>query len=190
MTVDENAPKIEEINDTDSDDSDSPELEQGDGSKTADGKVQNRAEKKMRKAISKMGLKPVPGITRVTVKKSKSVLFVLQKPDVLKSPNGDTYVVFGEAKFENMAEQAQQQVAQLQAMHAQKALLEQQAAGQSGGASTEEKPAEGDAAKGNDAKENDIDLVVAQAGCSREKAKEALEKNNNDLVEAIMALQS
>ena len=34
---------------------------------------QSRSEKKSRKAVQKLGLKPVPGIMRVTVKKAKNV---------------------------------------------------------------------------------------------------------------------
>ena len=39
-----------------------------------------------------------PGINRVTIKKSKNILFVINKPDVYKSPASDTFIVFGEAK--------------------------------------------------------------------------------------------
>ena len=42
---------------------------------------------------------------RVTVKKSKSVCFVISKPDVYKSPASDCYVVFGEAKIEDLGAQ-------------------------------------------------------------------------------------
>merc|ERR1740124_960311 len=51
--------------------------------------------------MQKLGMRPVPGVLRVTVKKSKNVLFVISKPDVFKSPSSDTYVVFGEAKSED-----------------------------------------------------------------------------------------
>lgn len=34
---------------------------------------QSRSEKKSRKAMQKLGMKPVPGVTRVTIKKSKNV---------------------------------------------------------------------------------------------------------------------
>jgi len=34
---------------------------------------QSRSEKKSRKAMQKLGMKPVPNITRVTIKKSKNV---------------------------------------------------------------------------------------------------------------------
>jgi len=100
----ETEPKIEEIN-SDSSDEETPELanvgEEGEKGK------QNRSEKKSRKAVQKLGMKPVPGIVRVTVKKSKNILFVISKPDVFKSPVSDTYIVFGEAKIEDLAAQAQ-----------------------------------------------------------------------------------
>ena len=50
-------------------------------------------------------------MTRVTIRKSKNILFVVNNPDVYKNPNGDTYVVFGEAKIEDMSQQAQMEAA-------------------------------------------------------------------------------
>ena len=76
------------------------------------GGKQNRNEKKARKAVQKLGMKQVPSIVRVTVKKSKNVLFVISKPDVHKSPSSNTYVIFGEAKIEDLSAQAQQQAAE------------------------------------------------------------------------------
>ena len=62
------------------------------------GSKQSRSEKRARKALSKLGLKQIHGINRVTIRKSRTILFVISKPDVYRSPAGDTYVVFGEAK--------------------------------------------------------------------------------------------
>lgn len=45
------------------------------------------------------------GIMRVTIKKSKSILFVIARPEVFKFPNADTYVIYGEAKIEDMSAQ-------------------------------------------------------------------------------------
>lgn len=59
---------------------------------------QSRSEKKARKAMSKLGLKAITGVSRVTIRKSKNILFVINKPDIYKNPTSDTYVVFGEAK--------------------------------------------------------------------------------------------
>ena len=38
---------------------------------------QSRSEKKSRKAMQKLGMKPVPGVSRVTIKKSKNVCLAL-----------------------------------------------------------------------------------------------------------------
>jgi nascent polypeptide-associated complex subunit alpha len=56
---------------------------------------QSRGEKKARKIMSKLGLKQVTGVSRVTIRKSKNILFVINKPDVYKNPASDTYIVFG-----------------------------------------------------------------------------------------------
>lgn len=97
---------------TDSDD-EMPELEEAQGvsqnvsevaaaagvkEETVSKAKQSRSEKKARKAVQKLGLKAVTGVTRVAIRKSKNILFVIAKPDVYKSPNGDTHIVFGEAK--------------------------------------------------------------------------------------------
>lgn len=40
------------------------------------------------------------------------ILFVISKPDVFKSPASDTYIVFGEAKIEDLSAQAQASAAE------------------------------------------------------------------------------
>lgn len=62
---------------------------------------QSRSEKKARKAMSRLGLKQITGINRVTIRKTKNILFVIKKPDVYKGSVGETYIVFGEAKVGN-----------------------------------------------------------------------------------------
>lgn len=143
---------------------------------------QNRNEKKARKAMQKLGMRPVPGILRVTVKKSKNVLFVINKPDVFKSPTVDTYVVFGEAKSEDLSSASQaaaaKQFRQPQEMAAAAAVPAMPAVAEE---ADEEVDEEGVEAK-------DIDLVMSQAGCSRAKAVKALKENDGDLVNSIMSL--
>ncbi|KAM0892481.1 hypothetical protein ACQ4PT_025706 [Festuca glaucescens] len=54
-------------------------------------------------------MKAITGVSRVTFKKSKTVMFAISKPDVVKSPHSDTYVIFGEAKMEDLSNQLQPQ---------------------------------------------------------------------------------
>jgi len=50
--------------------------------------------------MAKMGLKPVTGINRVTIRKAKNFLLYIDNPEVMVAPgNENAYVVFGEAKM-------------------------------------------------------------------------------------------
>merc|ERR1719188_56187 len=181
--------EVEESDDDSSTDEDMPNLENADGKKDDARSKQNRAEKKSRKAVQKVGMKQVPGITRVTVKKNKNILFVISKPDVFKSPNSDTYIVFGEAKIEDLSAQAQASAAQQ--------FTQQEASAPALGAESSDTPAapkieevdEGDVDESG-IEPKDIELVMSQVQCSRAKAVSALKANNNDIVEAIMHLSS
>ncbi|KAG1705547.1 hypothetical protein DVH05_003235 [Phytophthora capsici] len=64
--------------DVDSDD-EIPALEEAPDAADAEKGKHNRSEKKSRKAMQKLGMKPVGGIIRVTIKKNKNVLFVISK---------------------------------------------------------------------------------------------------------------
>jgi nascent polypeptide-associated complex subunit alpha len=146
---------------------------------------QSRSEKKARKAMSKLGLKLMTGINRVTIRKAKNILFVIKRPDVYKSPGSDTYIVFGEAKIEDMAQQAQMQAAE-------KFKAAETTAHNPPGETAinptvaEESEDEDVSEEGVEAK--DIELVQQQANVSRSRAIKALKNNSNDIVNAIMEL--
>lgn len=63
----------------------------------------NRGDKKFKKAMGKMGLKPVTGINRVTIKKGKAFVISIDDPDVWKSPGAESgYVIFGKPNLDGM----------------------------------------------------------------------------------------
>lgn len=158
--------------------------------------IHSRNEKKARKAIGKLGLKHVPGITRVTLRRPKNILFVINQPDVYRSPSSNTWIIFGEAKIEDLNSQAQ-------ASAAQQLAAAEAASGENNASEIEQDLAKGKApeteAKKDDEEEEgevdesgleakDIELVMAQANVSRKKAVKALRENDNDIVNSIMAL--
>jgi len=174
---------------------------------------QTRSEKKARKAMAKLGLRPVTGILRVTIRKSKNILFVIQKPDVYKSPASDTYIVFGEAKIEDLAQRAQiaaanqfknlgqtqagqpganpdQLQAQAGAVGTDKLSADKTstAAASAKSAAIAEESEEDEEVDAEGVEETDIQLVMSQSKTSRSKAIRALKKCNNDIVNAIMEL--
>ncbi|GAA0186284.1 basic helix-loop-helix transcription factor [Lithospermum erythrorhizon] len=175
--------KVEDDHEDDIDDSDDEEDDKEDGTlgATESGK-QSRSEKKSRKAMLKLGMKPVTGVSRVTIKRTKNVLFFISKPDVFKSPNSDTYVIFGEAKIEDLSSQLQKQAAQQFRMPDMGSVM---AKPEISAAQAEEEEEEVD---DTGVEARDIDLVMTQAGVSRSKAVKALKTHSGDIVSAIMEL--
>jgi len=151
------------------------------------GGKQSRSEKKARKLFSKLGLKQVHGVQRVCIRKSKNILFVINKPDVFKSPGSDTYIVFGEAKIEDLSQHAQQAAAEkfklpsVDATNAAPYRVMPRRQPNQDESDDEEVDTTG-------IEEKDIELVMSQANVSRNKAVKALRTSNNDIVNAIMDL--
>ena len=180
---------IEEHEEDSSDDSDNEEAPIG-GSTAI---VHSRNEKKARKALEKAGLVKVEGITRVTLRRPKNMLFVINNPEVYKSPHSNTYIVFGEAKIEDLNASAQAAAAaQLASQgadhdhaghsHADHGKIE------GGEAKKEEEEDDDEEVDADGLEEKDIELVQTQANVSRKKAIKALQENDNDIVNSIMAL--
>ncbi|XP_062255453.1 microtubule-associated protein futsch [Platichthys flesus] len=147
---------------------------------------QSRSEKKARKAMSKLGLKPVHGVTRITIRKSKSILFVISKPDVFKSPASDIYIVFGEAKIEDLSQQAHKAAAEKFKVPVTSSPLAPPVPPSL--TIKEESEEEEEEVDEGGLEQRDIELVMAQANVSRAKAVRALKHNKNDIVNAIMEL--
>eukprot|EP01064_Diplonema_japonicum_P009869 TRINITY_DN17297_c3_g1_i2.p1 TRINITY_DN17297_c3_g1~~TRINITY_DN17297_c3_g1_i2.p1 ORF type:complete len:184 (+),score=78.31 TRINITY_DN17297_c3_g1_i2:64-615(+) len=161
-----------------------PALEAAEGAVAEDeanmmGKT-SRSEKKSRKAMAKLGLKPVSGCLKVSINKSKSIVFVIHKPDVYKNATSSTYVIFGEAKMENINAEKEREAMKAFSAAAKAAQADQKEDAE------EEEEGEIDA---SGLEEKDIELVMTQASVSRKKAVSALRSSNNDVVNAIMECQ-
>ncbi|XP_009605401.1 nascent polypeptide-associated complex subunit alpha-like protein 2 [Nicotiana tabacum] len=174
----------DDVDDSDDDDDDDDDKEDGalGGSESS---KQSRSEKKSRKAMLKLGMKPVTGVSRVTIKRTKNVLFFISKPDVFKSPNSETYVIFGEAKIEDLSSQLQTQAAQQFRMPDMGSVMAKSDVSPSTAAAEADEEEEVDE---TGVEPRDIDLVMTQAGVSRSKAVNALKCHNGDIVSAIMEL--
>uniref|UniRef100_A0AC35UB12 NAC-A/B domain-containing protein n=1 Tax=Rhabditophanes sp. KR3021 TaxID=114890 RepID=A0AC35UB12_9BILA len=142
---------------------------------------QSRNEKKARKLFAKLGLKPVPGVSRVCIRKSKNILFVIIKPDVFKSPGSDTYIVFGEPKIEDLSQHASYTAAE-------NLKKNEPSASESNTKPVQEEDSDGEEGDITGIEEKDIELVMSQASVTRKRAIGALKKSDNDIVNAIMEL--
>ncbi|KAL9372005.1 hypothetical protein Peur_034249 [Populus x canadensis] len=177
----------EEDDDDDDEDDDDEDDDKDDDTPGANGSSkQSRSEKKSRKAMLKLGMKPVTGVSRVTIKRTKNILFFISKPDVFKSPNSETYIIFGEAKIEDLSSQLQTQAAQQFRVPDMSSMLPKTDASTAAAAAPADEEEEEVDETGVEPR--DIDLVMTQAGVSRSKAVKALQTNNGDIVSAIMEL--
>ncbi|KAJ4730771.1 Nascent polypeptide-associated complex subunit alpha-like protein [Rhynchospora pubera] len=182
--IDNDAPVVEDDMDDEEEDEDDDKEENDVDGELDDGKErskQSRSEKKSRKAMLKLGMKPIPGVTRVTIRKSKNILFAISNPDVFKSPNSDTYIMFGEAKIEDLSSQLQTHAAeQFKAPDLSRISAKTEAL----------PPVQEDDEEVDETgvEPKDIDLVMTQANVSRAKAVKALRLADGDIVTAIMEL--
>ncbi|KAF4677594.1 hypothetical protein FOL47_000549 [Perkinsus chesapeaki] len=148
----------------------------------------NRAEKKARRAMQKLGMKAVPDVVRVTCRKGKNILFVISEPDVMKAPHAETYVVFGEARIEDMSAASQAAAASQFTSTPEVSKVESADSSESKAAATAEPEEDEGEVDETGVEAKDIELVMSQVNCSRAKAVKALKAANNDIVEAIMQL--
>uniref|UniRef100_A0A804RB39 NAC-A/B domain-containing protein n=1 Tax=Zea mays TaxID=4577 RepID=A0A804RB39_MAIZE len=187
---DDEAPVVEDVkededeDDDDEDDDDADDDDADGGAGATEGTKQSRSEKKSRKAMMKLGMKPVTGVTRITIKRAKNILFVVSKPDVFKSPTSETYVIFGEAKIEDLSSQLQAQAAQQFRMQDLSKVMAKQDAAAAAAAPADEEEEVDEAG----IEPRDIDLVMTQASVTRAKAVKALKAHDGDIVSAIMEL--
>ena len=153
-------------------------------------KKESRAEKKNKKALLKLGMKPFPGVRRVTIKKADNVLFSIEQADVYKSGES-TYLVFGEAKIDDLSQNALQQAAAGAAFGGDAEegddddvpdLVEET------GATIEPVEEDEEDVDTSGIEDNDIQLVVGQTGVSKAEAVRAIRANDGDIVNAIMSL--
>ncbi|KAF7040002.1 hypothetical protein CFC21_049936 [Triticum aestivum] len=135
---------------------------------------QSRSEKKSRKAMEKLGMKAITGVTRVTIKKSKT-------PDVFKSSQSDTYIMFGEVKLEDPSTQLQTQAAEQFKVPGPSSVISR---GEPSVAAAQDDEEVDD----TDVDKKDVELVMRQASVSRSRAVKALKAADGDIVSAIMEL--
>merc|ERR1712070_645357 len=171
MGINSMAEKVEK---KEASDDEMPELEQQEG---AGAHEFNRNEKKCRKALTKIGMKALGGITRITLKKRDGLIFVIDDPEVL---NLDTsYAIFGELKLEDLNRQMQMEQA--------KKFAERGPTKPAATAAAVE--ADDGAPLPEDGLTPDhITMVMEHASCSRNAAIKALRETNDDSVAAVMKI--
>lgn len=156
--------------------------------------VFSKTDKKARKAFEKAGLKLVPGIVRVTLRRGNNHIFVIAEPEVYRNPATSSYIVFGEAKLEDLSAAlgAQAAAAAAAAGSAEEAStgledatakvsLEDSAAADEEDVSEETLTKEG-------LSSDDLALIKDQTSASNKEILAALKENKGDIISTILTL--
>jgi len=162
-------------------------------------KKQSRSEKKAKKAILKLGLKPVNDVFRVTIKKGNDLLFVISEPEVYRNSGDNTYVIFGEAKMDEFNRKDWEGMADefIEGNDNKVEEAPELIDSEPNTTTTTTPPTEEPKITTEQAVDNMefgvpskyIDLVLEQVKVSREAAAEVLKTTNNDIVSSILKLE-
>ena len=162
-----------------------PEEAKPDENKQEAPKPSGKAEKKVRKALSKLGMVKVEGVNRVTMKQKDSYVLYVKDPEVFSSPqNGNSFIIFGELTFDDHEKKL-----------AQNTIEELRKEGEKLKTVTEvkEEPkvevvqeGEGEELNEEGLEKEAIETVMNEGKCSRAAAIKALRAHKGDPVEALL----
>ena len=148
-------------------------------------KPAGKAEKKVRKALSKLGMTKVDGVNRVTMRQKDSYILYVKNPEVFSSPqNPNSFIIFGELTFEDDEKKLKQDtIEQLRKEGEQLKTVKEK----------KEEPKvevvqEGEELSEEGLEKEAIETVMNEGKCSRQAAIKALKAHNGDPVEALLEI--
>ena len=157
-----------------------PEETKPEEAKPEEAKPSGKAEKKVRKALSKLGMVKVDGVNRVTMKQKDSYVLFVKDPEVYSSPqNPNSFIIFGEVTFDDHEKKLTQE-----------AIAKLKKEGEKLNEKKEEPKVEvvpeGEELSEEGLEKDAIETVMNEGKCSRQAAIKALRAHNGDPVEALL----
>lgn len=142
-----------------------------------------KGEKKIRKALLKLGLNKVEGVNRVVIRQKDNYSFYVKDPEVYVSKESEnSYILFGEITVDDPDKPDGSQ-----------AIQNVQAQGEQINEDKKEKVEivdEGEEVSEEGVDPESIQMVIDETKCSRQKAVRALKKSEGDVVNAILELNN
>jgi len=152
-----------------------------------DEKKSGKSEKKVRKALQKLGMNKMEGVNRVTIKQKDNYILVVKDPEVYSSKDAEnTFIIFGEISMDDdkLGKQEVDKIKQENEIKIKQDETEKKE-------NIEIVPDNDDQDVSEEGLDpTNIDMVINEAKCTRQKAVKALRKCDNDVVAAILELNS
>ena len=144
-----------------------------------------KGEKKVKKALLKLGLTKIDNVNRVTIKQKDNYFFIVKEPEVYVSKESESsYIIFGELSMDDPDKpKGKEEFNNLKAQGETLNTLSQPKG------NVEVVDDETEVSEEGIDKEL-IDMVIAETKVSRQKAVKALRNNNLDVVNSILELNN
>ena len=142
-----------------------------------------KGDKKIKKALLKLGLNKVDGVNRVTIRQKDNYILIVKDPEVYFSKESDSsYVIFGEITIEDPDKpKTQNEIGNI----AQGPQVTSQNDNKQVNVVDDDTPVSED---GLD--QESITMIIEETKCTRNKAVKALIKHNGDVVNAILEINN
>ena len=146
-----------------------------------------KSEKKVRKALGKLGMTKVEGVNRVTLRQKDNYILVVKDPEVFTSPQTEnTFIIFGELTFEDPDKKLAKE--EMDKIKAEGEKLKPEV--------TTETPKVVEVVDENEPVSEEgldpesIEAVLSECKVSRNRAVRELKAANGDVVNAILNINS
>lgn len=148
-------------------------------------KTSGKSEKKVRKALSKLGMVKMEGVNRVTMKQKDSYILVVKDPEVYTNPQSDnTFIIFGELTFDDPEKKMSQEAIEQMKKEGEKLKTVTETAAEQ----KVEVVDEGEEVSEEGLSAEAIETVMTEGQCSRQKAIKALRAHKGDPIDALLDL--
>ena len=147
-----------------------------------DEKTSSKGEKKVKKALSKLGMTKVEGVNRVTLRQKDNYILIVKDPEVYTSQQTEnTFIIFGELTIDDPDRKL-----------AKEEIERMKAEGENIKPESEQKKETIEVVDDNEELSEEglsaemIETIISETKCSRQRAIKALRKNNGDLINSIL----
>jgi nascent polypeptide-associated complex subunit alpha len=148
-----------------------------------------KSEKKVRKALGKLGMTKVENVNRVTVRQKDNYVLVVKDPEVYTSQQAEnTFIIFGELTFEDPDKKLAKEEIEKMRAEGEKVRPETTTETKEAVEIIEEEEGE-DSGEGLDAE--NIETVMSESKCTRQRAIKALRSvGGMDVVSAVLSISN
>ena len=152
-----------------------------------DDQAGGKSEKKVRKALAKLGMTKIDGVNRVTLRQKDNYILIVKDPEVYTSQQTEnTYIIFGELTIDDPDRKLAKE--EIEKMRTEGERVNPIVSAEK--KETVEIVDESEDVSDEGLDPASIETVMTEGNCNRQRAIKALRANEKDVVLSILSLAS